>query len=75
MNDYIKKEFKTFAWHLGAMALVGVIAIVLKPEFLQEIGLSETTIVVMGLLANRLTKMLNKDGQIELWLKSWVTNE
>jgi hypothetical protein len=59
MNEYLLKRIKSFAWRAGGVLVVSFIAMVLEPEVVNALGLSELVIAMLGLVAGEVTKWLN----------------
>jgi hypothetical protein len=60
MNTQLKKRLKSFAWRFSGMFVVGLLSILIEPEIAKAVGLSEFLVVIIGLVANEITKYLNK---------------
>ena len=65
MKTQLKKRLKSFAWRLGGMVVVAVLSFLIQPDTLSalnESGVVVPTIVtlVIGLVANEVTKWMNK---------------
>jgi hypothetical protein len=62
MNTNLKKRIQSFAWRFGGLSVVSILAFTIQPDIAEALALPHYLVVIIGLVANEITKWLNSSS-------------